>query len=93
MKDKEFINKFSTDCGKDVSFFFSPHKLVIIYTSLKIILKMKKHLGLEAMLEYLSRYALVIEKQNPQLKEVVDCAVSRVNVSKIYQEAMKTDDI
>jgi len=54
---------------------------------------MKRHLGLEAMLEYLSRYAQVIEKHNPQLKCVVDYAVSQVDVNKIYQEAMKIDDV
>jgi len=93
MKDEEFINKFSTDCGKDVSKSFSRHKLVIVYTSIKIIIKMKRHLGLEAMLEYLSRYAQVIEKHNPQLKCIVDYAVSQVDVNKIYQEAMKIDDV
>ena len=92
MKDKKFINKFSTSCGKDVNYFFSPQKLVVIYTSLKIIIKMKHCLGLEAMLEYLSRYAQVIEKHNPQLKCAVDYAVGQVDVKKIYQEAMKTDD-
>lgn len=87
MKEKDPLDSFSTGCGKDVKNLFSPSKIVIIYTSFKIIFQMKKILGLEAMLEYLSNYVWIVEKNNPQLKKTVEYALVSLDVERIYKDA------
>ncbi len=49
----------------------SPVNEITIYTVMKILARMKEQLGLEAMLQYMERYAMFIEKQNPELKIIV----------------------
>ena len=62
--------------------------VLIIYTALSILMSMKLTLGLEAMLEYMTRYMCIMEKNNPQLRVAVQKALSIVDVEKLYREAL-----
>ena len=66
--------------------FFRSQNIVIIYTALRILLAMQKKLGLEAMLEYRSKYLQSIEGNNPLLKHAVTRALSLIDIEKIYKE-------
>ncbi len=66
--------------------FLNPSNLIAIYTGLSILLKMKKHLGLEAMLEYVEKYLRRIETSNPQIRPAVKKAITFINVEKLYRE-------
>ena len=48
---------------------------------------MKRKLGLEAMLEYMSNFLHNVEKCNPEIQLAVLKAVQLINVEKIYNEA------
>lgn len=62
----------------------SPNNIIAIFTTLTILLKMKKQLGLEAMIEYMEFYILTIEKHNPRFKGAVEQALSMISVNRIY---------
>ena len=62
---------------------------IAIYTVLCILRRMKREVGLEAMLEYLDKYLGTIEAHNPQLKSAVEKALGMMSVEKMYREAMK----
>ncbi len=62
---------------------------VAIYTVLCILRRMKREIGLEAMLEYLDKYLGAIETHNPQLKQAVAKALGMMSVERMYREAMK----
>ncbi|MCA9400435.1 MAG: hypothetical protein KC713_02320 [Candidatus Omnitrophica bacterium] len=47
---------------------------------------MKSELGLEAMLEYATKYVIALTRQHPALKRAVDQAVQHLDVKKIYRE-------
>ena len=67
--------------------FMKPTQSVPVYTVLKILLKMKKELGLEVMLDYMDYYLKIIEAHNPDVKKAVEDALAMINVEKIYKEA------
>ncbi|MBI3618298.1 MAG: hypothetical protein HY210_08840 [Candidatus Omnitrophica bacterium] len=69
--------------------FTSSVNSIAIYTVLCILRRMKREVGLEAMLEYLDKYLGAIETHNPQLKHAVAKALSLMSVEKMYREAMK----
>jgi hypothetical protein len=56
---------------------FPPEHLVAFYTLLKILMKMKKELGLEAMLEYMAKYIESIDSHNPTLAKAIAGCVGR----------------
>ena len=62
---------------------------IAIYTVLCILRRMKREVGLEAMLEYLDKYLGAIETYNPRLKQAVTKALGMMSVEKMYREAMK----
>ncbi len=62
---------------------------IAIYTVLCILRRMKREVGLEAMLEYLDKYLGAIEAHNPRLKQAVAKALGMMSVEKMYREAMK----
>lgn len=64
--------------------FLTPENTIAIFTTLTILLKMRDHLGLEAMLEYMEFYILTIERHNPRFKGAVEQALSRMNVQKMH---------
>mgnify|MGYP001586250912 FL=1 len=69
--------------------FTTPVNSIAIYTVLCILRRMKREVGLEAMLEYLDKYLGTIEAHNPQLKSAVEKALGMMSVEKMYREAMK----
>lgn len=62
---------------------------VAIYTTFKITQEMRKKLGVEAMLEYVDNYCLIIEEFNPQVKTAVSRALSLIDVNRIYDTTLK----
>ena len=62
----------------------TPDKTMTLYTGLRILVKMRQKLGLEAMLEYIEKYFFVIEKENPEIKDAVQRALSLMSVEKMY---------
>jgi len=66
--------------------FLTVENTVAVYTILKILLEMKKRLGLEAMLEYIEAYRTIIEKANPSLQAAVDQALGLISVDKLYKD-------
>ena len=71
---------------------FSPTNIIAIYTVLSILLKLRSHLGLEAMLEYIENYLRVLEANNPQMKYAVAKALEYIDVKKIYTEAFDENE-
>ncbi len=83
-------NKFSEKLSQNLpNIFTAPNNSIAIYTVLSILLKMKEHLGLEAMLEYVRNYLKIINDHNPELKPAVTRALNLMNIEKIYKDAMK----
>ncbi len=70
------------------TFTLPPHSIAV-YTVLRILWRMRKQLGLEAMLEYLEKYMAAIENHNPQLENAVHEALSLLDVERMYKEAVK----
>ena len=60
--------------------------LIGVYTMVRILDKMSRELGLEAMLEYMRHYQAVIEKDNARFHEAVSTAFDKISVDRIYQE-------
>lgn len=69
--------------------FTNSNNSIAIYTVLCILRRMKREVGLEAMLEYLDKYLGTIETHNPQLKQAVAEALGMMDVTRLYKEAMK----
>lgn len=64
-------------------------RVVAFYTLLTILLKMKKELGLEAMLEYMAQYLLAIDSHNPKLAMAVAKTLENIPVEVFYYEMGK----
>ena len=73
----------------EANIMLSNGNIIAVYTILCILLKMRRTLGLEAMLDYVQAYQSIIESSNPDLKSAVKRAVQMVNVKKIYNDAVK----
>lgn len=78
--------KFPTNNKSNLSLF--QDQTVAIYTALRIIMKMKKEMGLEATLEYLESYLSEIEKLNLSLRGVTDEVLEVIDIQKIFRELM-----
>ena len=72
------------------------HKIIIpndqtvaIYTTLRIIERMKKEIGLEVTLEYLEHYIAEVERNIPPIKKTTDYILQFINIRKIFQELME----
>ena len=68
------------------SMFLAAEHMVGFYTLLAVLLKMKKDLGLEAMLEYMACYLTVIGSHNPKLAKAVSQTLEIIPVEVIYHE-------
>jgi hypothetical protein len=68
---------------------FPGNNLIALYTGLSILLKMRRELGLEAMLVYMEKYSQLIGKANPEIQRAVLKALAASDMKKIYQEAMQ----
>ncbi|MDP2654716.1 MAG: hypothetical protein Q8Q08_11895 [Candidatus Omnitrophota bacterium] len=87
MDNNQFNNSSSKNPAKLIP-CFSPDHTAAIYTVLCILLKMKRELGLEAMLEYQNKFLEIIEQSNPKFKAAVEQALSLMSVKKMYRDAM-----
>ncbi|MCR4337650.1 MAG: hypothetical protein NUV91_07600 [Candidatus Omnitrophica bacterium] len=68
--------------------FLTPENTIAMYTILAILVRMKKQLGIEAMMEYMNSYLGTIEEYNPRLKEAIQEALSLINIEKMYCDAI-----
>ena len=76
---------------KSTDTLFSPKNIIVVYTALSILLKMRSDLGLEAMLEYMGKYLSAIETHNPQMKCAVIKVLTLISVEKIYLDAIRNE--
>ncbi len=79
------MNANQNDFSKSI---FSSANIIAIYTALSVLLKMRKTLGLEAMLEYAENYLEILAAHNPEMKFAVLKALEFIDVKKIYAEAL-----
>lgn len=70
--------------------FENHHAAITLYTIFSVLKRMRRELGLEAMIEYMDFYQNLIEKYNPQFKNAVGRALDVISVEKIYADAMKS---
>ena len=69
---------------------FSGRNVVVIFTLLSILIKMKKQCGLEAMLEYMEEYLRVMGEGNPKVRFAVRRVLTMMSVEKMYHDAIQT---
>lgn len=72
--------------------FLTPRNVVAIYTVMHILLRMRRELGMEAMLEYMEAYLECIEKDNPKFRKTVKMVLSLMDLEKMYQDAMGSEN-
>jgi len=93
MKQGDYKDEFSSSFSrKQKSRFSAPSNTIAIYTVLTILLKMKKEMGLEMMLEYIEKYLASIDKRCPKYSLAVKQALSIVSVEKIFREAIYNEE-
>ena len=63
--------------------------VVGFYTLLTVLTKMKKELGLEAMLEYMALYLKEIDSHNPKLSIAVAKTLENIPIEVFYHELGK----
>jgi hypothetical protein len=63
--------------------------MIAVYTVMCILRSMKTQVCLEAMLEYMEKYLMVVERHNPRLQNAVMKVISTINIEKIYKDAMR----
>ena len=68
---------------------FPPEHIAAFYTLLTVLLKMKKELGLEVMLEYMARYIKEIDSHNPQFSQAVAKTLENIPIEVFYHELGK----
>ncbi len=76
----------NSNISKRNSFLFPPEHIVAFYTLLAVLLKMKKDLGLEAMLEYMALYLKVIDSHNPKITMAVTKTLEIIPIEVLYHE-------
>jgi hypothetical protein len=62
--------------------------MIAVYTVLCILRNMKEQICLEAMLEYMEKYLMAVERHNPRLRNAVLKVISTIDIEKIYKDAM-----
>ncbi len=78
------LQTFKKISGKII--FPTSNELIAIYTILRILNKMKKVLGLEAMLEYIDYSLKTLEGQNKDLHSATTQVLEIMDINRIYQE-------
>ena len=68
--------------------FTLPSHSIAVYTVLRVLCCMRARLGLEAMLEYVGRYILLVEKNNQEMKDAVTKALGLIDIAVLYKEAI-----
>lgn len=61
-------------------------QFISVYTTLRILLKMKQDIGLEAMLEYAEGCVGEIEKHNQPIREITDWILEVTDIRRIFNE-------
>lgn len=59
-----------------------------LFLGLVVLLSMKRHLGLEAMVEYMERYVRIMREANPRAHDELTQALSLLRVKEIHAELM-----
>ena len=72
--------------------YLNSRNLISIYTIFHVLLKIRKEVGLEAMLDYIDKYLSLITTHNPRLKLAVTKAISLMNIEKMYKDVMCDDE-
>ena len=88
-EEKELYKDKGRFLRKEKPLLFVPDNLIATYTVLNVLLKMRKTLGLEAMMDYIDKYLETIEGSNPEMKRAIALALTFVDVRDIYEEAMR----
>ena len=65
-----------------------PQNSISTYTVLHVLIRMKRQLGIEAMIEYTEKYLEIVDQHNPRLKMAVKKALEMISVERIYEDAM-----
>ncbi len=86
MQTQPFNNSFPGSQPPKPNIFTGSNS-VAIYTVLRILVKMHRTLGLEAMLEYTGKYISIMEERDPVLEPAVSKALCLMSIEKIYKEA------
>lgn len=73
-------------------FPYRSEELIAVYTAVSILFRIRKELGLEAMLEYMEHYLMTIEKHNSRLKIAVTLALSFTNTEKMYNDVVRPEE-
>lgn len=71
---------------------FPPEHIVAFYTLLTVLIKMKKELGLEAMLEYMAQYCTAIDSHNPKLAQAVAKTLEIIPIEVFHKELGKFNE-
>lgn len=71
---------------------FSPQNLLVVYTVLSILIRMKEKLGFEAMWEYIFHYWQIVGKRNPSIRAAVIRAQDLMDVEKMYYDALSSKE-
>lgn len=71
---------------------FFNNNAVAIYTLLVILTRIKNTMGLEAMLEYIDSYKIMIERHNQDFRDAVAEALTLMSVEKMYKDIKKDEN-
>ena len=91
MNPSESFNKGPDKSLRINAMLFPQEHMVAFYTFLSILLKMKQELGLEAMLEYMGKYLLMIDSHNPKITAAVGKALKLIPADVIFKELNNHD--
>ena len=64
---------------------------VAIYTLLAILMRIRRTMGLEAMLEYIEHYQELIERYNPDFKDAIKEALAMMSLEKMYRDVTSNE--
>ena len=67
---------------------FSPQNLIVVFTVLSLLIRMKEKLGFEAMLEYMAYYLRIVGTKNPSIQAAVGRALDVVDIERIYEDTL-----
>ena len=62
---------------------------VAVYSVIAILKNMRNELGLEAMSEFLDMYVTAVERKNPELKNILQEALSERAINQFYQAVVQ----
>ncbi len=69
--------------------FISQKHIIAVYTFLRVLVEMKRKLGLEAMLIYMEKVLSIIDDANKNFRDDVTYAIRLIDVERIYNDAVE----